>query len=92
MTIWNIITEYIYNDEVLYFKEVSDKWMTMKLRPNEALRNFFSRVNALCAEYLSKCHITKLDLEILALVMKELPNELKCRLSLLEGSGDGMRF
>ena len=25
MTIWNIITEYIHDDEVLYLKEVSDK-------------------------------------------------------------------
>ena len=27
MEIWNIITEYIHDDEVLYLKEVSDKWI-----------------------------------------------------------------
>ena len=72
MTIWNIITEYIHDDEVLYLNEVS-------------------RVDALCVEYLTKCHIRKQDPEILALLMKKLPNELKYHLSLLVGSGDGMR-
>ena len=91
MTIWNIITEYIHDEEVLYLKEVSDEWMTGQLRPNKSLLNFLSRVDALCAEYLRKCHIEKLDPEILALVMKELPNELKYNPSSLEGSGDGMR-
>ena len=74
MKIRNIITEYVHDDEVLHLKEVSDKWMTMKLRPNETLTNSFSRVDALCVEYLSKCHIKKLDPEISVLVMKELPN------------------
>ena len=91
MIMWNIITEYIHDDEVLYLKEVSDKWMNLSLRQNESLRNFFSRVDSVCAEYLSKCHIKKLDAEILALVMKELPLELKYHLSILEGAGDGMR-
>ena len=59
MTIWNIITEYIYNDEVLYLKEVSDKWLRMQLRPNESLRNFSTRFDTLCSEYLTKCHIRK---------------------------------
>ena len=89
MTIWNIITEYIHDDEVLYLKEVSDKWIALHLRPNETLRNFFSRVDSLCAEYLTKCHIKKLDAEILSLVMNQLPNELKYHLSMLEGSGMG---
>ena len=91
MVIWNIITEYIHDDEVLYLEEVSDKWMNLQLRHNETLRHFFSRVDSLCAEYLTKCHIKKLDAEILSLVMKELPLELKYHLSLLEGAGDGMR-
>ena len=83
--------EYIHDNKVLYLKEVSDKWMTMKLRPNGTLQNFFSRVDALCVKYLTTYQIKKLDPEILALVMKELPNELKYHLSLLEGSKDGMR-
>ena len=57
MTIWNIITEYIHNDEGLYLKEVSDKWIKLQLRPNETLRNSFTRIDSVCAEYLSKCHI-----------------------------------
>ena len=68
MIIWNIISEYIHYDEVLYLKEVSDKWMNLTLHQNESLRNFFSRVDSVCAEYLSMCHIKKLDAEILALV------------------------
>ena len=69
MTIWNIITEYINNDEVIYLKEVSDKWIKMRFRPYEKLSSFFSRVDALCQEFLTKCHIKKLDGEIIALVM-----------------------
>ena len=30
MTICNIIAEYIHGDEVLYLKEVSDKWIWMR--------------------------------------------------------------
>ena len=76
LKIWSIITEYIHNDEVLYLKEVSKKSIRMQLRPNKTLRDFF-RVDALCAEYSP-------------LGMKELPNELKYHLSLLEESGDGL--
>ena len=57
----------------------------------QTLRICFSRIDSVCAEYLTKCHINKLNDEIFALVMKELPNELKYHLSLLEGSGDEMR-
>ena len=56
MTIWNVITEYIHNDKVLYLKEVSEKWMRLQLRSNETLRNVFSRIDSVCAEYLTKCH------------------------------------
>ena len=66
-----------YEEGAVIPKEVSDKWMTMKLRPNKTLRNVSSPVDALCAEYLSKCHIKKLDPEILALAMKVLQNGLK---------------
>ena len=55
------------------------------------LRNLFSRVDALCREYLTKCHFKKEDAENLALVMKELPKVLKYHLSMLEGFNNGMR-
>ena len=47
MTNWNRITEYIHDDKVLYFIEVSDKWIRMRFRPNKTLKKF-SRVDALC--------------------------------------------
>ena len=50
MTIWNI-TEYIHDDEVLFLKEVSSKWIRMQLHPNESLRNFLSGVDDLYAKY-----------------------------------------
>ena len=68
MTVWNVITEYIHNDEVLYLKEVPDI-----LECNYILTNHYeisSLVDSLYAEYLTKCHIRKLDPEILALVIK----------------------
>ena len=40
MAVWNIITAYIHEGEVLYLKEVSNKWIRMKFRPYETLRNF----------------------------------------------------
>ena len=91
MTIWNIIIGYIHDDEVLYLNEVSDKWIRIRLRPYEILRNFFSRIDDLWQEYLVKFHIKKEDPKILALVRKELPPDLKYNLSLLEGSNNGMR-
>ena len=78
--------EYVHDDEVLYLKEVSNKWMNLQLRQNEPLGNFFSRVDSVCAEYLTNCHIKKIDAEILALVMKELSLELKYHLSILDGA------
>ena len=33
----------------------------MQFKPFEALRNFFSRIHALCQEFLTKCHIKKED-------------------------------
>ena len=48
--IWNIIKEYILDYEVLFLNEVQDKWIPMQFCPNETSRNFFSRVDALCAE------------------------------------------
>ena len=51
MNIWTIINEYMHDDEVLYRKEVSDKWIRMRFKPYETLRNFFSRIDALCQEY-----------------------------------------
>ena len=80
MEIWNIITEFIHDDEVLYLQEVSDKWIWMKFKPYETLRNFFSRIDALCQEYLTKCHIKKEDPEVLTFVMKELLKDLKYHL------------
>ena len=91
MAVWNIITEYIHDDEVLYWKEVSGKWIRMKFRLYETRRHFFSRVDALCQEYLTKCHIKKQDPKILTLVMKELPKDFKYHLQLLEGSNNGIR-
>ena len=91
INIWNIINEYIHDDEVLYLKEVSDKWIRMQFKPYETLRNFFSRIDALCQEFLTKCHIKKEDPEILALVMKELPKDLKYHLQLLEGPNNEVR-
>ena len=90
MTIWDFITEYIHNDEVLNLKEISDKWIRMKLHHNESLGIILFQVEALCAAYLTKCHIRKLDPENLVLVIKEVPTELKYQLSLLERSFDGM--
>ena len=75
MKIWSIMTEYIHDDEAQ-----NETWNRMQLRPNEILRNFLSRVGALCGEYRTMCHIKKHDPEILALVMN---------LSLFEGSADG---
>ena len=63
----------------------------MKFKPFETLRNFFSRVDALCQEYLTKCHINKEDPGILALLMKELPKVLKYHLHLLEESNNATR-
>ena len=40
MTFWDIIIEYINDDDVLYLKEVSDKWIRTKFRAYETLRNF----------------------------------------------------
>ena len=88
MEIWNIITEYIHDDEILYFKEVSDKWIRVKFKPYETLRNFFSRIDAFCQEYLTKCHIKKKGPEFLVLVMKELPKDLKYHLQRMEGSNN----
>ena len=70
--------------KILYLKGASEKRIRMQLRPNEILRNFLSRIDAMCAVHLKKCHIKKQDSEVLALVMKVLPNELKYHLSLLE--------
>ena len=57
--------QYIHDDEVLYLKEESGKWIRMKFKPYETLRNFISRFDALCQEYLTKCHLKKEDPEIL---------------------------
>ena len=62
----------------------------MRFRSYETLCNFLSHVDALCQEY-PKFHIKKEDRDILALVMKELPKDLKYHLSLIEGSYNGMR-
>ena len=70
-------------------KSLTNGWLYNYVRTKNL--DFFSRVDALCAEYLTKCHIKKLDAEILSLVMNQLPNELKYHLSMLEGSGDGLR-
>ena len=83
--------EYIHDDEVLYLKKVNDKWIRMQFKPFEALRYFFSRIHALCQEFLTKCHNKKEDLEILALVMKELPKDLKYHLQFMGGSNYEVR-
>ena len=72
---------------ILYLK----RWIWLRFRPHENLRNLFSRVDASCQEYLTKCHIKNEDPKILALVMKELPKDLEYHLSLLEGPNNGMR-
>ena len=91
MTIWNIITEYIHDDEVLYLKEVSDKWIRMKFNPYQTLHNY-SLVSIRYVKNISQnVKIKKQNPEILALIMKELPKDQKYPLSLLEGSNNVMR-
>ena len=50
MEIWNIIIDYVHDDEVLYLKEASDKWIIMRFRKYETLRYFFLS----CRCYISR--------------------------------------
>ena len=45
--------------------------MRLELNPNEPIRKFFSRVDSVRAEYLTKCQKKEEDAESLALVQEE---------------------
>ena len=51
----------------------------------------FSRIDAVYVEYLIKFHITKDDVEVLALVSNESPKDLTYNLNIHESTGDAKR-
>ena len=69
MKIWNIINEYVEANKVINGVEFSKKWKLLKTYIGEPVRFFFSRINALCAEKLTKCEKEVPEGDIFALVL-----------------------
>ena len=76
INIWSILTEYIETNKVIHGVEFSKKWKVLKLNPREPVRDFFSRIDVLCAEKLTKCQKGNPEVDIIALVVASLPHDL----------------
>ena len=80
-----ILLKNIYDDEVLHLKDVPDKWIRTKFKSYKTLRNVSSQIDALCQEYLIKCHIKKEDLKKIGISYERITQgfELSSRIILL---------
>ena len=80
MKIWSILTEYIETNRVIHGVEFSKKWKVLKMNHGEPVRDFFSRIDALCAEKVTKCQKEVPEEDIIALVVASLPQDLLDRI------------
>ena len=55
MKIRGILTEYIETNKAIYGVKFSKKWKLLMMNHGEPVRNFFSRIDKLCAEKSTKC-------------------------------------
>ena len=55
MKIWNIIDKHVETNKITNGVKFSKKWKLLKTYHGEPVRDFFSRIDALCAEKLTKC-------------------------------------
>ena len=80
MQIWQILTEYIEVNKVIHGVEFSKKWKLLTMNHGEPVRNFFSRIDALCAEKVTKLQREVPIEDIIALVVACLPQNLLDRI------------
>ena len=76
MHIWTILNEYVEKNKIINGVEFSKKWKVLRMNHGELVRDFFSRIDALCAEKVTKCQKEVPDEDIFALVIASLPQDL----------------
>ena len=80
MQIWTILNEYVERNKIINGVEFSKKWKLLKMNHGELVRDFFSRIDTLCAEKVTKCQKEVPEEDIFALVLASLPQDLLDRI------------